>query len=230
MNLVLYARTSGSGSGEESLDAQCERSEAWAHRQDHEVVGRHRDESVAGTLPVQERPGLRAAVSAVKDGCAAGLLVPGLDRLAREAWQQEAALLAVWQHGGVVLEAGHGEVPRDDPDDPTRKLLRLIMGAVWGFDRDVQVKRMRQGRERKASRGGYIGGYVPYGYRVVDKEFVEVAAEQAAIARMTALCSYMSYEAVAGRLTAEGFAAPAGGAWHKTTVRQITNRQRAGAA
>lgn len=236
MKLVSYARTSSSGNGEESLSAQEERMRAWAVAQGHTILEAFRDESVTGTLPVEDRPGLRAAVSALRGGCGDALLVPGLDRLAREVWQQEAALGAVWQDGGRVFEAGHGEVERDDPDDPTRKLLRLVMGAVWGFDRDIQVKRMRDGKRRKAAAGGYTGGHrihKRYGYDIVDGEYVPVPGEHAAIERMRVLraqrCggrAHTPYATIARKLADEGWPAPTiNGRWYAGTVGKVLARE-----
>lgn len=72
MRLVSYARTSGSGDGEDSLAAQGERCAAWAADSGHLVVGAYRDESLCGALPVEDRPGLLAALIALQNGHADG--------------------------------------------------------------------------------------------------------------------------------------------------------------
>lgn len=229
--LASYARWSSSADGTESLDAQDERMGAWALAHGHRIVCVHHDEHFSGTLSWEDRPGLFAAISAVKDGVADGLLLRGLDRFTRDLMEQEFTLRMVWRHGGEVFEAGRGVVARDDPDDPTRKLVRSIMGAVWAFDRDVQVARTRAGKRRKAARGGYTGGprFQPrYGYRIVDRDWRPEPDEQEIIQRIFWLRrgEGLSYRAIAARLQADGVPAPTqGGVWNHVTVVNILARE-----
>lgn len=231
MRLVSYARTSGSGNGQDSLDAQGEHNVACAVRHGHEVVAFFRDEYVCGGLPVEARPGLFAAVAAIEDGIADGLVVHRLDRLARELHVQEAALARVWGVGAriVVYEAVEdGIVKRDDPDDPQRRFIRQVLGAAAEFERGLGVARMRGGRQRKAARGGYIGGFRPYGYRVVEREFVPEPVEQAVIATIIALrrgSPPMAYKEIAACLNADECPSPSGGVWGPQTVLNIYQRE-----
>lgn len=230
MILANYIRTSKSGSGEESLAGQAERSSAWAGAEGHGILGPFPDESLTGTTMAQ-RPALLAALQAIEDGEASGLLVPALDRLARALDVQEAILARVWNCGGRIYEAGRGEVLQDDPDDPMRKAMRKMAGVFFELDRDMAVLRTRRGRERKAAHGGYVGGFVRYGYRVVDRERVPDPSEQTVIAHMLALRGaappFRAYHKIATLLEVGGFPAPnQRGVWHATTVRNIIERER----
>jgi DNA invertase Pin-like site-specific DNA recombinase len=42
-----------------------------------------------------------------------------------------------------------------DPDDPSRKLIRQILGAVNESERSIIKLRLRSGRARKSYNGGY---------------------------------------------------------------------------
>jgi DNA invertase Pin-like site-specific DNA recombinase len=46
----------------------------------------------------------------------------------------------------------------DDPDDPSRKLIRQILGAVSEYERAMIPLRLRSGRHRKAKHGGFAYG------------------------------------------------------------------------
>jgi DNA invertase Pin-like site-specific DNA recombinase len=181
VKVVAYARTSTGGGNGDSLASQEDACREWAAARDHEVVEAFHDAAISGGLPVDERPGLLAAIAEVEEGRAEGLVIHRLDRLARELHVQEVALARLWDAGAHVrvFEAVEGEVRRDDPDDPHRRFLRQVMGAAAELERGLIRARLRRGRERKAARGGYIGGRtVPFGQRVEGGRLVEEPGEQ----------------------------------------------------
>lgn len=232
MKLVSYARTSGTGDGEDSFEVQEARVCAFAQRGGHEVVRCVRDEHVKGSVPLDERAGLLAALLAVQAGEADGVAVSAIDRFARELHVQEASLAALWKIGEhvTVFEVDRGELLRDDPEDPYRTFLRQVMGAAAQLERGMIRRRLSHGRRRKAAVGGYTGGprlHPRFGYRVVDREYVIEHDEYAIIERMAELHGApMSYRAVAAALAAAGHEAPTvGGEWHPTTVRNILKRE-----
>jgi DNA invertase Pin-like site-specific DNA recombinase len=82
-----------------------------------------------------------------------------------------------------VFTVESGEVLPDDEDDPVRTAMRQMIGVFFQLERAMLLKRMKNGRAEKARQGGYIGGAVPFGRRVVDGEFADDEAEQLVIAR-----------------------------------------------
>jgi len=67
-----------------------------------------------------------------------------------------------------------------DTSTPTGALYRNIMSSVAEFEGRLIYERLSKGKREKASEGGYIGGWLPYGYArhgdgvVVVKEEAEV--------------------------------------------------------
>jgi DNA invertase Pin-like site-specific DNA recombinase len=234
MRLVSYGRTSSlNGAGQDSLEAQAEHCRDWALAEDHEIVAVFEDEAMSGQLPVEQRPGLLAALMALEDGSADGLVMHRVDRLARELHVQEAALAQAWAAGDhvAVFEAVEGEIKRDDPDDPHRTFLRQVLGAAAQLERGLVKARLQGGRRRKASKGGYIGGKVnaKYGYDLVDGVYIARDDQQQVIARIGALRdndgrSSLPWATVAGILNADGIPAPNGREWYPMTVRRIAQR------
>jgi DNA invertase Pin-like site-specific DNA recombinase len=53
-----------------------------------------------------------------------------LDRLARDLVLQEQLLAEVWRSRGAVLDRRWGGEPPRRPEDPSRRLLRQVLGAV----------------------------------------------------------------------------------------------------
>jgi DNA invertase Pin-like site-specific DNA recombinase len=208
------------------LDVQEEAIRAWCRQHDREVVAIYRDEGLSGALDASARPGLAAALEAIKAGEANALVVHKLDRLARSLTVQEAALAHVWRDGGDVFAVDTGPVIRDDPDDPVRTAMRQMIGVFSQLERGMIAARMRAGRRLKAKRGGYAGGRPPYGFRAEAHELVEVADEQDAIKLAQKLRDNgISYKRIATELERLGFRRKSGSTrWHAAQVSRALDR------
>jgi Resolvase, N terminal domain/Recombinase len=150
-----------------------------------------------------------------------------LDRLARDLILQETLLREIAAQGGRVFStfASEQEVIEDDPDDPSRRLIRQVLGAVSEYERSLIRLRLHNGRRRKHERGGYAFGSPGYGWRAEAKELVPEPSEQAALARIRQLrATGQSVRAIAAVLTDEGHQPKRGGQWHPETVRRICAR------
>lgn len=223
-HLIVYCRTStNNGAGADSLDAQEEACRAWAVANDHEIVGVHRDQALSGGLGIEDRPGLAAAIVALEQAAADGIVVHRIDRLARELHVQEVALAHAWgvgEHVAVFEAAEGGEVRRDDPDDPHRRFLRQVMGAAAELERGLIKARLHGGRRCKARAGGFIGG------RTLHPKYEEVVEEQGVIRRIIGLREEgATWAAIASALAEDGAPPPCGAAWYPATARRICRRE-----
>ena len=97
----------------------------------------------------------------------------------RDGWADVLNALEDGQGDGIVVREAD---LRDDPEDPTRRLIRIIIGAVHAHNRDMTVLRMQRGKRRERQRGGYLGGTTRYGYQPVEKELIPDPTEQAVTA------------------------------------------------
>ncbi len=149
MKLVGYLRVSTAAQAEEGFGLGVQEStvRSWSKAQGHRIVDVLRDEGISGAKELDDRPALAEALSLVADGEAAGLVVPRLDRLARDLIVQETVLADVRRHGGRVFScaAGESEYLADDPSDPSRKLIRQILGSVAEYERSLIALRLRGG-------------------------------------------------------------------------------------
>jgi DNA invertase Pin-like site-specific DNA recombinase len=159
MRVAAYLRVSTDTQAEHGLglDVQRQAIRAWARQHGHKIASWHSDEGISGSNGLDTRDALPDAVAEVRDGRAAGIVVYRLDRLARDLILQETLLAEIAGLGGRVYStfAGEQEVIEDDPDDPSRRLIRQVLGAVSEYERSLIRLRLRNGRRRKAERGGY---------------------------------------------------------------------------
>jgi DNA invertase Pin-like site-specific DNA recombinase len=107
-------------------------------------------------------------------------------------------------------------------NDPTRVLLRQMMGVFSEYERKMIVEKLRGARQRaKAANPDYQEGRKPYGDRPGEPE---------TIARILALkakgCSLLK---IADTLNAEGRKPRSGNRWWATSVRNVIVRSEEGA-
>jgi DNA invertase Pin-like site-specific DNA recombinase len=93
-----------------------------------EIVAEFYDAGVSGTEPIESRPGFAAMLDRIESNGVRIILVEDASRFARDLLVQEAGL-AMLAHRGVRVLTSTGE-DMTATDDPMRKMLRQIVGAV----------------------------------------------------------------------------------------------------
>ncbi len=202
------------------LDIQETAIRTWVKDRRYRLLDVFRDEGVSGSQ--EQRDGLEEALSAVRFNGADGMVVSSLDRLARSLTLQEASLQQVWASGGSVFAVDTGEVMADDPDDPVRTFVRQILGAVSQLEAGMITRRLRRGREHKASEGGYAHGAPPYGFRAESGQLVPDPEEQGVVLKMIEMRDTgSSLRDIAADLNDAGVPSKRGGRWHPQAVSRV---------
>lgn len=228
MRVVAYVRVSSAHQQEAyGPEVQSAAIRAWAKAAGHKVVAWQID-VISGASELRDRAGWCEAAALIKSGAAQGVVVARLDRLARDVMVQELLLRKLSDLGGIVLSTreNENEMLNGESKDPSRKLVRVIMGAISEYDREMTVDRLAAGRQAKAARGGYAHGAPPYGFRSVKGQLIPEPNEQLALAKMNALAAQgVSTREIARVLTAEGYPTKRGGQmWQAQTVARILRR------
>jgi DNA invertase Pin-like site-specific DNA recombinase len=197
--------------------------EAYAKAHNLEVVEYYREEGVSGTLA--DRPALaRLMVNLEQNGHGVKtVLIERLERLARDLMVQEAIVRDFQKQGFRLVSTTEG--PDLCSDDPTRKLIRQVMGAVAEYDRAMTQLKLRAARDRMSARlGRRCEGQKPYG---------QTPEEQKVIQRMRAMrrtrCNGtkgMTLQEIADRLNDEGIRTKEGKRWTPTQVFNVVGKKR----
>ena len=88
------------------------------------------------------------------------VIIERLDRLARDLMVQEAIIRDFTRLGVNLISALEG--PDLCANDPTRKLIRQVMGAIAEYDKSMLVAKLRASRERAKARSGKCEGRKGY--------------------------------------------------------------------
>src|SRR4051794_19306062 len=115
------------------------------------------DEGVSGSNGLDARVGLASALARLEGDAADCLVVYRLDRLARDFVLQELLVNRLRERGIAIRSVMEPDIDTNT-DDPTKVLVRQILGAIGQYERALIRGRMQAGKLVKAARGGYVGG------------------------------------------------------------------------
>lgn len=119
-----------------------------------------REEGVSGTKELENRPALQELLLAIESGEVRIVLIEALNRLARDLMVQETILGDLRKRGITVISVAEPDLCSDDP---SRKLMRQIFGAIAEYDKAMIVLKLRGARQRMNARTGRCEGSKPFG-------------------------------------------------------------------
>lgn len=220
---VSYLRVSGKGQVDgDGFPRQRETIERFARSAGFELVDEYRDEGVSGTKELDDREGLSDLLARIRANGVRVVLVERADRLARDLIVGELILNQFRDLGVKVIAADSGTELTTADDDPTRTLIRQVLGAVAQFEKAVIVSKLKAARVRKRRAEGRCEGRKPFGTRPGEAEIVKLIQK---LRRKPRGGERLSFAAIADRLNAEGHPTRTGKPWAAETVRQIAMRR-----
>lgn len=202
------------------LDIQDDAIAALATAEGFTIAATFADEGISGSEDLATRIGLADAIDYLAAHPGTVLIIPKLDRLARDMVIQEQVLAECWRAGGQVVSCLPAEriyCQPDDPMDPSRTLIRQILGAVAQYDRAMIRARLISGRRRKLNATGYAGGPEPYGYTcTTERALLDYVTEQRRVRR--------PWRELAAELNAAGRHKRNGGLWSASELHRTMQR------
>ena len=155
-----YIRVSGKNQIDgDGLDRQIKAINDYAKANGFDVVHLYREEGISGTL--QNRLALTDMMLDLEENGhdIRTVIIERIDRLARDLMVQENLLHDMGKHGVSVLFATDGDLLEDDP---TRKLVRQVLGAIAEYDKTMLVLKLKASRDRIKARDGKCEGRKSY--------------------------------------------------------------------
>lgn len=227
MNLAGYIRVSTEGQVDAyGKDVQRNYISDWAEMNGHTIVEWFEEDGVSGKTDSAERPALSEILE--QSNRFEGIVFFDATRIARRLVIQETLLGLIWAAGLTVFTTTAGEIEMDE-EDPTRILIRQVLGTLAEFEHRTIVRRLAAGRKVKSSQGGYIGGIPKFGVAVVGvgkaSEFVPDEEEARAINQIME-CRYqgMSLRNIAGRMNQFGIRSKTGKQWYASGIQRVIQR------
>jgi DNA invertase Pin-like site-specific DNA recombinase len=164
MTVYSYTRVSTRRQADEgeSLGVQERQVAGYALMHNLTVAHTYVERGVSGSVPVSKRPEGSTLLARVKAGDI--IIAAKMDRMFRDASDALNTLKALKERGVdlVLIDLG-GSVTSNG----IAKLVFTILAAVAEQEKDRICERVQTVKDDQAARGRYLGGKVPYGYRVI---------------------------------------------------------------
>lgn len=216
LNAVSYVRVSSNGQRfGDGFPRQREAVNRFAREKGYRLLDEFSDAGVSGTTELDDRPGLAALLDRVENNHVKTVLVENATRLARDLMVQEVILSRLRDAGVRVIAADSGTDLSVADGDPTRTLIRQVLGAVSEFEKAVLVLKLRAARDRIRRAHGRCEGaksYPAYPGEVATVERMRRLRRKPVKGRRASLAE------VAATLNAEGFRNRAGREWSPRMV------------
>src|SRR5580704_5784099 len=147
-----YLRVSGKGQVEgDGFTRQLEAIKKYAFANGIKITKVFREEGVSGGTDWETRPAFSEMMAALLSNGTRTVLVERLDRVARDLMVQESIIADFQRKGLYVVSVNE---PNLCSDDPSRVLMRQMMGAFFQYEKSSLVAKLRGARVRmRASRG-----------------------------------------------------------------------------
>lgn len=127
-------------------------------------VARFFSEQQSGSDQLFDRPVMQELLALCGGGVFDTIIVERVDRIARDVVIAELFFRECKVKNVQVFSADSGEELVNATGDPTRTLIRQILGALAQWDKAQICKKLQAGRRRKARETGKpCGGPLPYG-------------------------------------------------------------------
>jgi DNA invertase Pin-like site-specific DNA recombinase len=163
---------------------------------------------------LENRPALTDLIASLNVAGTKLVLVERLDRLARFLTVQESILQDLKRRQFDLVSVTEPDLCSDDP---TRTLMRQVLGALSEYERSMIVLKLRGARQRMKKKSGRCEGRKPYGRTQTERETIQ---------RMKTLrVGRYSYEEIAAALDNEGLPPRSGRAWNAIVVNRILRVQ-----
>jgi DNA invertase Pin-like site-specific DNA recombinase len=207
------------------MEAQRTAITGWAQQRGVTVAQWFEDLGVSGGAELEKRPGLVAALSAVREHHAGLLVAHKADRVARDVYVSELVKRELRMVGaGVALVEGICG------DDPFSEMAGTVMDAAARMERRMIAARTKAALAVKKAKGEKTGGSVPFGFQLrQDGIHLEPhPVEHPILVRILDLRRKgLGGRRIAATLTAEGHK-PRGMTWNHGNIQVLADRLLAG--
>lgn len=141
--------------------------ESYAAQEGMTIETWYEERATPGKTEWEERPAWAEMALSLTEGRV--ILIERLDRLARDLMVQEHIIADLRKRHVTLISTAEPDLCIDDP---TRKLLRQIMGAIAEYDRTMIVRKMKAARDRIKKETGKCEGRKSYGFRAGEAETI----------------------------------------------------------
>lgn len=172
---VIYARYSSDKQNEQSIEGQLRVCQDFAKRNDIIILDTYIDRAMTGTN--DKRAEFQRMIKDSEKHNFEIVLVYKLDRFSRNKYETAMHKKTLRDNGVKIVSA-----MENIPDTPEGIILESLLEGMAEYYSAELAQKVRRGRNESRQKGNYVGGGVPYGYKVENKKLV-INSEEAEIVK-----------------------------------------------
>lgn len=218
---VIYARFSSENQHQESIEAQVAECTAYCQHQNYIIVKTYVDEALSGTESTK-RKSYNAMLADARKGIFDVVIFHKIDRNARNEidyyrFKQQIILL------GLTYEYAAQPIN----STPEGQFMEAVMVGQAAFYSRNLSKEMKAKLKPYAAQSQFLGGTPPYGYKIVDKQYV-INEEEAPAIRLIfrEFLAGRSYVHILDQLAAGNYHTRSGRLFGKNSLHDILRNQK----
>lgn len=216
--VVGYCRISKDEAGSISILTQENAIRDWCRAVGHELVAVYRDEGVSGGIAPMDRP---SASQAIRHACKRGfgmLVVSKLDRVSRDLGDTLNLVDNILGRQAALISISESF----DGSTPSGRMFLQLLGSFAEFERNKIRQRTCEALATKRRMGVKTGGYVPFGYSVMNRKLIPNPKEMIVVERALELrASGLSLAKVSVKLNKEGLHRREGLPWTRNKLYEV---------
>lgn len=172
---VIYARYSSNNQTEQSIEGQLRVCQQYAESHGILIVDTYIDRAITGTT--DNRADFQRMIKDSSKREWEHVIVYKLDRFSRDKYATAVYKKALKDNGVTILSA-----TECIPDTPEGIIVESLLEGMSQFYSVELSQKVKRGMNESRRKGNFTGGYVLYGYKIVNKKVV-IDEEQAEIVR-----------------------------------------------
>ena len=164
MNVVIYARYSSHNQTEQSIEGQLKVCYEYAERNGYTVINEYIDRALTGKNA--NRPSFQKMIEDSNKKLFSAILVYQLDRFARNRYDSAKYKNRLKKNGVKVFSA-----KENIADDASGILVESVLEGMAEYYSAELSQKVIRGMKINAEKCLYNGGYVPLGYKIINKKY-----------------------------------------------------------
>lgn len=220
MRLIAYARVSTGD--QQTIEAQVDKTCAFAGLHDHEIVNTFKDEGVSGKNT--DRPGLQAVLEALKTQDVDGVIITKLDRLSRSV-RDWCDLMEIFDKSSKVLISVYDSI---DTSTAAGRMIANMFATIAQWERETIAERTRSSMHYLRKKGRRLSAKLPFGFTTDpedDSKLIPCLHEHPILRKIRRYRSEgKGFSDIAATLNRNGVPSRSGNGWTRSNVWKILKR------
>jgi DNA invertase Pin-like site-specific DNA recombinase len=206
-----YLRVSGRGQIDgDGFNRQLTAVKKYAAANGIKIVRVFREEGISGATEWESRPAFSEMMGILLNNGVRTVMVERLDRVARDLLVQESVVADFQRKALTLISVSEPDLLSDDP---SRILMRQMLGAFFQYEKTLLVAKLRGARQRMKISTGRCEGRKGYGFRTGEAAIIEMMTKLRA--------NGVAVDKIADKLNADGVRPRAGLRWYPTSVYRV---------